>query len=127
MSSFRNAVMSFVAVAALAVFTAPTFAGGDRTKLEYVLSGAPINNVTPSGKAVIDQPNLPGQLTCEVKDVNLPDGTVLVVRVNFYVAGTLTLSRQQAKTQASIPFQVGPGPFEILQGDKVIMTGRFKI
>jgi len=99
----------------------------DARKLEYVLSGAALNGVTPSGKAVIDQPQLPGTLTCEVQNVNLPDGTSLVVRVNFYEAGTLTLSGGKGRMQASIPFQVRTGPFEILYNGSVIMTGRWKI
>src|ERR1041384_4284938 len=80
--------------AAALLFATPGMAGGngDARKLEYVLSGAAIGGVVPSGKAVIDQPSLPGKLTCEVNNVNLPDGAVLTVRVNFYVAGTLTLS-----------------------------------
>jgi hypothetical protein len=58
--------------------------------------------------------------------VNLPDGAVLVVRVNFYRAGELTLSGHKGRMQASIPFQVRTGPFEILYNDQVIMTGRWK-
>ena len=121
-------MQSRVGLVASSLLVLGSFAyAADARKLEYVLSGGAINGVTPSGKAVIDQPQIPGTLTCEVQNVNLPDGTVLVVRVNFYSAGTLTLSGGRAKMQASIPFQVRTGPFEILYNGSVIMTGRWKI
>jgi hypothetical protein len=118
---------SLIAAAALLAFGASALAGLNALKLEYVLSGPPIAGVVPSGRAVIDQPRLPGTLTCEVQNVNLPDGTVLVVSVNGYRAGTLTLVGGRARMQALIPFQVRTGPFEIYLGNVVIMTGRFKI
>src|SRR4029079_13297206 len=93
-------------VAALLILSSAAFAGGNALKLEYVLSGPAINGVVPSGKAVIDQPSLPGTLTCEVQHVNLPDGTSLVVSVGGYGAGTLNLLGGKAKMQTTIPFQV---------------------
>ena len=123
----RHSAKPFVAAAVLMALGASAPAGGDARKLEYVLSGPAIGGVTPSGKAVIDQPSLPGTLTCEVQNVNLPDGTVLdVVIVDGYRAGTITLSGGRGKMQASIPFQVRTGPFEIRSGTATIMTGRFK-
>src|SRR4051794_39541400 len=94
------------AAAILLALAAPALAGGNALKLGYVLSGPPIAGVTPAGRAVIDQPRLPGLLTCEVQNVNLPNGTVLVVSVNRFPAGTLTLVGGRAKMQAAIPFQV---------------------
>ena len=127
MAPFRHPAKPLAAAAILVALGAFALAGGDARKLEYVLSGPAIAGKTPSGKAVIDQPSLPGTLTCEVQDVNLPDGTVLdVVIVDGYRAGTLTLSAGRAKMQASIPFQVRTGPFEIRSGTTTIMTGRFK-
>src|SRR4051794_22896223 len=110
-------------VAALLILASVAIAGGNALKLEYVLSGPPINGVVPSGKAVIDQPRLPGTLTCEVQNVNLPDGTALVVSVNGYAAGTLNLFGGKAKMQTTIPFQVRTGPFQILYNGLTIMTG----
>ncbi len=128
MISIRHAV-SLATVTAVLVLSSLAVAGGggDARKLEYVLSGPPINGVVPSGKAVIDQPSLPGVLTCEVRNVNLPDGTSLIVSVNRYPAGTLNLMGGQARLQTTIPFQVRTGPFEILLGNTVIMTGRWKL
>ena len=112
----------------LLLLVALATAGGNNNalKLEYVLSGPAIGGVVPSGRAIIDQPRLPGTLTTDVQNVNLPDGATLVVRVNFYVAGSLTLSGHKGHMTASIPFQVRTGPFEIFYNDQVIMTGRWK-
>src|SRR4051812_27793043 len=104
-----------------------TLAGGSALKLEYVLSGPAIGGGGASRKALIAQPSLPGTLTCEVQNVNLPDGTSLVVSVNGYWAGTLNLLGGRAKMQTTIPFQVRTGPFEILYNGATIMTGVWKI
>jgi hypothetical protein len=122
------ALVGSVASVLLLLFTSPANAGGNNNalKLEYVLSGPAIGGVVPSGKAVIDQPRLPGTLTTEVQNVNVPDGTVLTVSVNFYQAGTLTIVGRRGRMQASIPFQVRTGPFEIFNNNAVIMTGRWK-
>jgi hypothetical protein len=96
-------------------------------KLEWVLSGPAIGGAVPSGKAVLDQPSLPGRFRCEVKEVNLPNGSVLSVSVNGYIAGTITLDQRQGRMEALIPFEVRTGPFEILFGGTAIMTGRWKL
>lgn len=95
-------------------------------KLEWVLSGPPIGGVTPSGRAVLDQPSLPGKLRCEVQNVNLPDRTVLSVSLGGYIAGNLTLTQGAAKMEALVPFQFRNGAVEILSGGSAIMSGRFK-
>ena len=113
---------------AIIVMTLASLAAAQNAlKLEWVLSGPAIGGVTPSGKAVLNQPSLPGQLQCEVKNVNLPDGTVLTMSLGGYNAGTLTLRRGEAKMSALIPFQFRNGAVEILLGGTAIMTGRFKI
>ena len=117
MVRLRHLVTPLSAVAALLVFGQSARADLNALKLEYVLSGPPIAGVVPSGKAVIDQPRLPGALTCEGQNVNLPKGTVLVVSVGGYRAGTLTLVGWRARMQASIPFQVRTGAFEIEDGN----------
>lgn len=116
-------------VAAVVLMALGTWAGANQQnalKLEWVLSGPAISGVSPSGKAVLDQPSLPGKLHCEVKNVNLPDRTVLTVSLGGYNAGPLTLSRGTGKMDAQIPFQFRNGVVEILQGSTAILTGRFK-
>ena len=115
-------------VTAIILMTLSSWASAQNAlKLEWVLSGPAIGGITPSGRAVLNQPRLPGTLQCEVRDVNLPTGTVLFVSVTGYIAGTLTLDRGQGRMVALIPFQVRNGPFEIRVGNTTIMTGRWKI
>ena len=115
-------------VMAVVLVVLGSWAGADQNalKLEWVLSGPAIGGVTPSGKAVLDQPSLPGKLRCEVKDVNLPNGTVLSVSLGGYIAGNLTLDQRNGKMEALIPFQFRNGAVEILLGSTAIMSGRFK-
>ena len=65
------------------------------TKKEQ-LSGPTFNGKTPSGVAVADMTKFSGcggfsLLSVQVKDVNLPDGTVLWVTLDFGPVGTITL------------------------------------
>jgi hypothetical protein len=121
----RSAVLlaSTIALMTLGVWAA---ADQNALKLEWVLSGPAIGGIIPSGKAVLDQPSLPGTLRCEVKNVNLPDGTILSVSLGGYIAGNLTLTQGAGKMEAKIPFQFRNGAVEILQGSTAILSGRFK-
>src|SRR4051812_42570017 len=79
-------------------------------KLSTPLVGTPINGVTPSGSARVDQsklPQTPGTLTVEVKNVNLPDGTALAIELDGMAVGTINLVRGQGKVSTTIPLQVG--------------------
>ena len=79
-------------------------------KQSTTLVGMAINGVTPSGNANVDQsklPKTPGTLTVEVKNVNLPDGTALVIELDGQAVGTINLVRGQGKVSTTIPMQVG--------------------
>lgn len=89
------------------------------------LSGPAFNGRTPSGSAVSDETRFSGcggfsLLSAQVKDVNLPDGTVLWVTLDFGPVGTITLrggsgtmatynmgrfavSRDQVRVYSSLP------------------------
>lgn len=61
------------------------------------LSGPAINGTTPSGSATADQTHDSGcggysLLTAKVSNVNLPDGTVLWVTLDYNAVGEITLS-----------------------------------
>ena len=63
--------------------------------LRETLSGSPIGGKTPRGEAVADETKFSGcggfsLLAAQVKDVNLPDGTVLWVTLDFKPVGTIT-------------------------------------
>src|SRR3954468_22743739 len=64
--------------------------------LKEPLSGPSFNGRTPSGQATADETQFSGcggfsLLSVQVKDVNLPDGTVLWVTLDFGPVGTITL------------------------------------
>jgi Putative Ig domain/Abnormal spindle-like microcephaly-assoc'd, ASPM-SPD-2-Hydin len=64
--------------------------------LRETLSGSPFNGKTPSGQASADETKFSGcggfsLLSAQVKDVNLPDGSVLWVTLDFQAVGTITL------------------------------------
>jgi hypothetical protein len=64
--------------------------------LRESLSGPTFNGKTPSGQATADETRFSGcggfsLLTATVKNVNLPDGTVLWVTLDFMPVGTITL------------------------------------
>jgi hypothetical protein len=64
--------------------------------LKNQLSGPTFNGQTPSGQAVADETRFSGcggftLLSVSVKNVNLPDGTVLWVTLDFGPVGTITL------------------------------------
>jgi hypothetical protein len=64
--------------------------------LKEPLSGSSFNGRTPSGQATADETRFSGcggfsLLSAQVKDVNLPDGSVLWVTLDFKAVGTITL------------------------------------
>lgn len=64
--------------------------------LKEALSGPSFNGKTPSGQATADETKFSGcggfsLLSVQVKDVNLPDGSVLWVTLDFNPVGTITL------------------------------------
>src|ERR687886_1929396 len=64
--------------------------------LKNTLSGPTFNGQTPSGQAVADETKFSGcggfsLLSVQVKNVALPDGTVLWVTLDFQAVGTITL------------------------------------
>jgi Putative Ig domain/Abnormal spindle-like microcephaly-assoc'd, ASPM-SPD-2-Hydin len=64
--------------------------------LKEALSGSSFNGKTPSGQASADETRFSGcggfsLLSVQVKDVNLPDGSVLWVTLDFKPVGTISL------------------------------------
>jgi len=76
----------------------PPSPGGCQTGgvLKEALSGSSFNGKAPSGQANADETKFSGcggfsVLSTQVKDVNLPDGSVLWVTLDFKPVGTITL------------------------------------
>lgn len=93
-------------------------------KLSTNLSGPAINGVVPRGDAKVDQsklPNAPGTLELRVGNVNLPDGTELLVEItgpkvdgncepvptSRTQPGSFTLREGEGSLTATLRFAVG--------------------
>ena len=84
-----------LAVSALVITTlrAVEADGSDSTKIEAQLSGAMLNGLVPRGEAELETfTDGSRKFEIEVRNVNLPDGTVLNVLVDGTRVGTLTLA-----------------------------------
>jgi hypothetical protein len=104
-------------------------------QLSTGLTGPAINGVTPQGDAKVDQsrlPDVPATLQVRVKNVNLPDGTVLTVNLGGHFAGdgtnvgTVVINRGEGQATISLTnyFAVGrTDPIGILNGGTVILSG----
>jgi len=112
----RVAVAALTAVMALGVLASSALAL--YPQLTAKLTGPAIGGVTPEGEAKVDQskyPSVPPRLDVRVKNVNLPDGTTLLVGVgceyhnclDYRKAGTFTLSRREGSFSGSLQTQVG--------------------
>ena len=80
-------VLSPALNAQVSVDTGARFGVSGGTSLRETLTGAAINGVVPEGQAQADESNFANGgstiLTVQVKNVNLPDGTVLGVSLDF--------------------------------------------
>jgi hypothetical protein len=110
------ALVVLLAVVVLGVFTPQ--AAAIYPQLSGRLTGPAIGGITPEGDAKVDQsrlPSVPPRLEVRVKNVNLPDGTVLFVGlgceyhscVDYRKAGTFTLSGRQGSHTAWLQVSVG--------------------
>jgi hypothetical protein len=71
--------------------------GGGGGSARETLTGPAINGVVPSGQAVADMSQFASggstMLTVQISSVNLADGVVVQVTLDFTPVGTITLSR----------------------------------
>jgi hypothetical protein len=115
-------VALLIAFAAFAV--APAFAGDDETIINAGLSGAILNGMRPSGKAVFRQrSNNDLKLEVEVEDVNLPSGTVLNVLINNQSIGTITLGSLRAG-EIELESERGQNVPQVNSGTQVSVTNQ---
>ena len=143
---FRLFVVCFAVVTAVACGdrpaapTAPTslsdindatLAGSSGGTVKETLTGAAIGGVVPQGQALADQSNfLRGAsttLTVQIKTVNLPDGTVLTVTLDFTPVGIITLQGQQGALATSLShFAVSRDQVRVNRSDgTTILIGGF--
>ncbi len=105
-------------------------AGGCGTTVKEILSGPAINGVVPEGEARADESRfLCGGntiLTVQVKKVNLPDGTVLGVSLDFFPLGTITLSRGEGTLVTNLGhFAVSNDEVRVTNNGTTILIGPF--
>jgi hypothetical protein len=98
--------------------------------VKEVLSGPAINGVVPEGLASADQSRFSSGgstiLTVQVKKVNLRDGTVLGVTLDFTPIGSITLVGGQGSLTANLGhFGVSRDQVRVKNGDAVILQGGF--
>ena len=98
--------------------------------LKETLSGPAIDGVTPRGLATADESNFSSGgstiLTVQVRDVNLPDGTVLGVTLDFTPVGSIRLAGRQGTMTANLGhFGVSRDQVRVKNGDAQILIGGF--
>jgi hypothetical protein len=125
--SRRIAVAGVVLVLAVSPGAAAS-AGGCPTRVEE-LSGPTFNGAVPEGRAVAEMRFLCGGttlLTVEVKNVNLPDGTVVDVALDFRPIGTITLSGGSGTLVADLgSFGVSNDEIRVSHAGLMILIGAF--
>src|SRR4051794_21806946 len=109
LARFRLLVVLTALLALLAGVSAspqPAVAGGCGPTVKEALSGPAFNGVVPEGRATADESQfLCGGdtiLTVQVKNVNLLDGTVLDVSLDFTPEGTITLRRMEGTLSVNL-------------------------
>lgn len=98
--------------------------------LKETLSGVAIGGVVPEGQALADESQFAAGgstiLTVQVKKVNLPDGTVLPVSLDFTSVGSITLSRGEGTLRASLGhFGVSRDQVRVSNNGATILSGGF--
>jgi len=119
---------ALLALLLIATTIAPASAGG--TKLVEQLSGPAIAGVVPEGQAVADESQFARGgstiLTVDVKGVNLPDGTVLDVSLDFRPVGTITLRGRGGALAADLGhFGVSNDEVRVSANGNTILIGAF--
>ena len=104
--------------------------GGTGGTTRETLSGPAIGGIVPQGQALADMSRFSSGgstiLTVQVKNVNLPDGTVLQVTLDFTPVGTITLSRGQGTLVTSLGhFAVSRDQVRVNGGGTTILSGGF--
>jgi len=104
--------------------------GGSGGTVKEPLTGPAINGVVPEGLATADQSQFSSGgstiLTVTVKSVNLPDGTVLDVVLDFTPIGSITLAGGRGSMTRDLGhFGVSRDPVRVRNGSTEILRGAF--
>jgi hypothetical protein len=104
--------------------------GGSGGTVKEPLTGPAINGVTPQGVATADESQFSSggstTLTVEVRNVNLHDGTVLGVSLDFTPVGSITLAGGQGSMSANLGhFAVSRDQVRVKNGDTTVLIGGY--
>ena len=104
--------------------------GGGSGSARETLTGPAINGVVPSGQAVADMSQFASggstTLTVQISNVNLADGVVVQVTLDFTPVGTITLSRGAGTLVTSLGhFGVSRDQVRINYAGSTILAGGF--
>lgn len=107
-----------------------TSSGGGGGTVKEPLSGPAINGVVPQGQALADMSRFASggstTLTVQLKNVNLPDGTVVQVTFDFKPVGAITLSHGEGTLATSLGhFGVSRDQVRVNNGATTILSGGF--
>ena len=107
-----------------------TSSGSGGGTVKEPLSGPAINGVVPQGQALADMSRFASggstTLTVQLKNVNLPDGTVVQVTFDFKPVGAITLSHGEGTLATSLGhFGVSRDQVRVNNGDVTILSGGF--
>ena len=110
--------------------TSSALASSTGGTVKETLTGAAIGGVVPEGQALADQSQyLTGGstiLAVQVKNVNLPDGTVLTVSLDFSPVGSITLAKREGTLRTSLGhFAVSRDQVRVLNNGVAILSGGF--
>ena len=110
--------------------TSSSLAASTGGTVKETLTGPAIGGVAPEGQALADQSQfLSGGstiLTVQVRKVNLPDGTVLSVSLDFTPVGSITVSRGEGTMQANLGhFAVSRDQVRVRNNTVTILSGGF--
>lgn len=98
--------------------------------MKEALSGSAINGVVPQGEALADESRFSSggstTLVVQVKNVNLPDGTVVAVTFDFTPVGSIVLSGRAGTLTTSLGhFGVSRDQVRVQRGTTTILAGSY--
>jgi hypothetical protein len=114
--------------AAVTAPTSPSLAASTGGTMKETLTGAAIGGVVPEGQALADMSHFTEggstTLTVQIRKVNLPDGTVLTVALDFTPLGSITLRGGEGTLTVSLGhFGVSRDQVAVKNGSATILSG----
>ena len=127
-----RATVALLALVASLAITPVTAAQDDGPlvliRLRAILHGPPINGEKPKGKAEFELENSHRKFSTEVDNVNVNDGTILVVKVSGHRVGTIKVQAQGGAlllTRKRAPSVTKGTRVSVFLGTQRILSGIF--